>query len=160
MDVTATRSANLRALVDAALAGGATMTGLAPGFGMAQSYLSQLYGGKKIGDKVARKIEAARRLPHGWMDSPRGSQGLPEASQRVRVAVDTMEHALALLRMFLAFAGRPEGEIQNARYLAAALEIVSNDTLPEHELAALLARRIREADAIDSGDARPIRQDR
>lgn len=34
------------------------------------SYLSQLKGGKKIGEGTARKIEVAMRRPVGWMDQP------------------------------------------------------------------------------------------
>lgn len=37
---------------------------------MSASFLSQLKGGKKMGDDVARKLEAASGKDHGWMDRP------------------------------------------------------------------------------------------
>lgn len=39
--------------------------------GLGSSYLSQLKGGKKLGDDTARKIEAALRWRHGEFDTPR-----------------------------------------------------------------------------------------
>lgn len=51
------------------------------------SYLSQLKGGKKMGDDTARKIEAAMRKPRGWMDAAQWEQAetAPEShSQSVR----------------------------------------------------------------------------
>jgi len=38
--------------------------------GLGASYLSQLKGGKKLGEDTARKIERANYKPPGWMDRP------------------------------------------------------------------------------------------
>lgn len=38
--------------------------------GLGSSYLSQLKGGKKIGDETARKIESALHWKHGTFDMP------------------------------------------------------------------------------------------
>jgi len=73
MDVISTRHLNFRALVDARTSDatpGRRMRkkDVAISFDLAPSYLSQLYGGKKIGDDVARKLELVIGLPRGWMD--------------------------------------------------------------------------------------------
>lgn len=70
MDVITTRLNNLRALVARAEQRGQSKKEAALGLDMSPSFLSQLLGGKKMGDDVARKIEAAATLPHGWMDTP------------------------------------------------------------------------------------------
>lgn len=71
MDVAAIRLANLKFLVDR-LKGPENRRhrDVAVDLDLSASFLSQLVGGKKMGDDVARKIEAARQLPHGWMDQP------------------------------------------------------------------------------------------
>jgi hypothetical protein len=52
---------------------------------LGSSYLSQLKGGKKIGEDTARKIEAARGLATGWMDMPQW-EGAPDShSQALRL---------------------------------------------------------------------------
>ena len=73
MDVISTRRTNFRALVDARIqpvSAGSKVTkkDVAISFDLAPSFLSQLYGGKKMGDEVARKLEVTIGLPHGWMD--------------------------------------------------------------------------------------------
>lgn len=68
MDVIAIRKHNLTRLVDEILATGKNKKTTAIALDMSASFLSQLLGGKKMGDDVARKIENARGLPRGWMD--------------------------------------------------------------------------------------------
>lgn len=70
MDVTTTRTANFRVLVDREIAKGRTKREAAIRLDLSASFLSQLYGGKKIGDEVARKLEVAAGLPRGSMDIP------------------------------------------------------------------------------------------
>ena len=52
---------------------------------MDPSYASQLKGGKNLGDRTARKIEAAAGLPHGWLD-----QTLADENEKVEVPVDAL----------------------------------------------------------------------
>lgn len=79
---------------------------------MSASYLSQLLGGKRMGEDVARKIEDSLELPHGWMDLPneatsdqasRRRVGEPTASpylsHAVRIDPDTIAAALKLVRL-------------------------------------------------------------
>jgi len=47
--------------------------------GMNPSFLSQLKGGKKMGEDVARKIEVAAGKPHGWMDVAQFGKATAEA---------------------------------------------------------------------------------
>jgi hypothetical protein len=75
MDVSFTRLRNLALLVEQIehSAPGKRKKDVALDLDMSASFLSQLLGGKKMGDDVARKIEAARSLPRGWMDHPQWS---------------------------------------------------------------------------------------
>jgi hypothetical protein len=72
MDVSFTRLRNLAYLVEQIEQSvpGKRKKDVALDLDMSASFLSQLLGGKKMGDDVARKIEAARTLPRGWMDHP------------------------------------------------------------------------------------------
>ncbi|GGD45823.1 hypothetical protein GCM10007235_17260 [Pseudoxanthomonas indica] len=70
MDASTSRTANFRDLVDKSTSQGRTKKQVAIEFDISPSFLSQLYGGKKIGDDVARKLEMVLRLPRGWMDLP------------------------------------------------------------------------------------------
>lgn len=74
MDVTAIRHSNLLALVEALNKRGIIkrMDQAQALGGLGSSFLSQLVGGKKMGDDVARKIEAAAEKPHGWLDRVHG----------------------------------------------------------------------------------------
>ena len=103
MDVSATRLANLRTLVRDLTARGRTKKLAAVDLDMSASYLSQLLGGKKMGDDVARKLEAAQGLPYGWMDQAHSSLNEPEApnsvSQPLRIDPETIAAALRLIRL-------------------------------------------------------------
>lgn len=70
MDIGGIRLGNLKYLVKS-LQGAALsrrQRDIALDLDISASYLSQLLGGKKMGDDVARKLEAVRNLPRGWMD--------------------------------------------------------------------------------------------
>ena len=105
MDVTATRLRNLQALSER-LQERLSQKEAAHELGISASYLSQLLAGKKMGDQVARKLEAAQGLPHGWMDQLHGDElrGLREdspayGSQQLRLDPDTISAALRLVRL-------------------------------------------------------------
>lgn len=107
MDVTAIRHRNLIGLVDARLAKGETKRAVAIAFDLSPSFLSQLYGGKKMGDDVARKLEKAAKLRHGWLDVLHGDTErirepyptyLPP-SQPVRNQAEILAAALKLARL-------------------------------------------------------------
>jgi transcriptional regulator with XRE-family HTH domain len=69
MDVTSTRLANLKLLASRLRRRGhLTNKQIAVELDMSASFFSQLLGGKKMGDDVARKLEIAQALQHGWMD--------------------------------------------------------------------------------------------
>lgn len=78
---------------------------VAAALGMSASYLSQLTGGKKMGDDVARKIEDARHLQHGWMDALQTTPHRVEErtpsylSRPLRIDPDTIAAALQLVRL-------------------------------------------------------------
>jgi hypothetical protein len=103
MDAISARLANLKALVATLSEGGRTQKSVAIDLDLAPSYLSQLLGGKKMGDDVARKIESLRRLPHGWMDQVHAAGGIGESpavySQSTRIDPETIAAALKLVRL-------------------------------------------------------------
>lgn len=72
MDVNEIRHRNFLLLLEQLAARGITRTKDAAQAlgGLGSSYLSQLKGGKVMGDSVARRIEKATYKPHGWMDQP------------------------------------------------------------------------------------------
>jgi hypothetical protein len=90
MDVYEIRHANLLALVEELRARRVTkrMDQAQQLGGLGSSFLSQLLGGKKIGDDVARKIDEAAGKPRGWLDRVHSSEEVPtriaEPSQAVR----------------------------------------------------------------------------
>lgn len=110
MDVIAIRQRNLQFLVDqlAAKSPGRLQKDVAVDLDLSASFLSQLVGGKKMGDDVARKIESATHLPHGWMDQPqwtRSRAGVQEAqtpysaaSQLLGIRADILAAAYGLVR--------------------------------------------------------------
>jgi len=73
MDIKEIRTRNFRHLISALEARGVTRRrdqGAQLGGFMSASYVSQLLGGKYIGDDVAKKISAALAKDSGWMDRP------------------------------------------------------------------------------------------
>lgn len=99
MDVYATRYRNFRSLVEQV--GG--VTAAANRLRKAQAQVSH-FGGenptKNIGHKVAREIEAAFGLPHGWLDTERhGKQEVFSGgeSHLLRPDADILHAALTLL---------------------------------------------------------------
>ncbi|MFC3659012.1 hypothetical protein [Luteimonas notoginsengisoli] len=102
MDVTAIRSTNLQALVADLTRGGRNKRDAALALGMSGSYLSQLLGGKPMGNDVARKIEEAARLGHGWMDREHAATGVrdgtPPTYQVLRMDPETIAAAISLVR--------------------------------------------------------------
>lgn len=106
MDATEIRHRNLLVLLSALESRGVTKgKDQAQQMGaLGASYLSQLKGGKKMGDDTARKIEAAMRRPRGWMDQPQwqDAEAAPQShSQSVRLDLDTVRDvARALQEVF------------------------------------------------------------
>lgn len=72
--------------------------------GIDPSFLSQLKGGKKMGDAVARQIDASFNKPEGWMDSPQWeTEPAPTAEpDNLARVVEAMAHSQALLAQALA----------------------------------------------------------
>lgn len=66
--------------------------------GMNPSYLSQLKGGKKMGDDVARKIELAASRPRGWMDQPQWT-GTESVSRSDATLVDAHQTGIKRVRI-------------------------------------------------------------
>ncbi len=111
MDVTTTRQANLKVLVESLRQRGhRTNKEIAVQLDMSASYMSQLLGGKKMGDDVARKLELAQDLSHGWMDVVQGtgqreslrvgeSEVPYSASQSLRLQPETIAASIKLVRL-------------------------------------------------------------
>lgn len=108
MDVFAIRYENLRLLVHELRRRHPTwlQRDVATALDVSPSFLSQLTAGKKMGDEVARKIEVARNLPHGWMDvlqtepSRVGEPPPPYVTSRpLRIDPETIAAALRLVRL-------------------------------------------------------------
>ncbi|WP_372484150.1 S24 family peptidase [Stenotrophomonas sepilia] len=73
MDIKEIRTRNFRHLISALEGRGVTRRrdqGAQLGGFLSASYVSQLLGGKYIGDDVAKKISAALNKDSGWMDRP------------------------------------------------------------------------------------------
>lgn len=115
MDVFGIRRANLKLLCEPLDAPARLKRDIALELDMSPSFLSQLLGGKKMGEDVARKIESARRLPHGWMDVLHSVEdpavaGLHvaepshgyRASHDVRIDPETIAAAIKLVRLTFA----------------------------------------------------------
>ena len=81
MDVYEIRTRNLLALVAANRASGRKDKDFAQrAGGLVPSHLSQLKAGKKMGDDIARSIDAGLGKPRGWMDSPHWEEIGPATS--------------------------------------------------------------------------------
>lgn len=107
MDIHEIRHRNLMRLIDERLERGHRMKDIAQQFGgMDKSFLSQLKARKKMGDKVARKLEEALDLPAGQLDMPPDYRpGLRVDEPKTAYVVDNQpmsERELALLRNFRA----------------------------------------------------------
>jgi len=103
MDAITARHLNLQRLVVTLKPKLGTQKAIAIHLDMAPSYLNQLLAGKKLGDDVARKIERAADLPHGWLDQPRDDDPqLPSptaGSQDLRIDPDIIASAIRLVRL-------------------------------------------------------------
>lgn len=67
MNESESRKENLKRLIENQFEG--SQVKFADTVGMAPSYISQMINGyRNIGEKTARKIEAAANLPNGWLD--------------------------------------------------------------------------------------------
>lgn len=104
MDINTVRRENLRKLVQLAT----SQADFAESCGTAPSVISLIVSPnpkRNLGDKLARKIEAARELPHGWLDVSHPDQGaidvssLPAplaqkiSSYRARLSIDRFDIA-------------------------------------------------------------------
>lgn len=101
-DIYAIRLKNLNALLASREIADLPQKDQALALDQGPSMLSQLKAGKRIGDEVARKIEAARKLPAHWMDNVHGAQ----ASQVGRLDPDIVRQAFQLLRDSYADGGK------------------------------------------------------
>src|SRR6185312_2760931 len=73
--------------------------------GIGASFLSQLKGGKPMGDDVARDIDSALGKPKGWMDSPRWEDETvptPDAHDDVAKVVEALGWCQTFLAQALA----------------------------------------------------------
>lgn len=178
MDAITARHLNLQALVARLKPQLGTQKAIAIHLDMAPSYLNQLLGGKKLGDEVARKIERAASLPHGWLDQPRsdeaGDSAHPKGSQDLRIQPDIIASAIRLVRLTFANLGIEDfNNEDDGTPLAYAYEYlyqrgeatVTPDNLIDFSKA--LAQKLREKDgeaeegAPSPGDTRSVgRSDR
>jgi transcriptional regulator with XRE-family HTH domain len=131
MDVFDIRTENLRLLVHEIVRRrpGRKQKDLATDLGMSPSYLSQLMTGKKMGEDVARKIEAARHLEHGWMDHrqavPRVAEDRPAyGSQPLRIDPETIAAALQLVRLSFLNLSLEINQEENGTPLALAYDFL------------------------------------
>ena len=95
METTTIRLNNLRRLV----AGYESQQAFAEVAGLSVQYLNQLLGGhRNIGEKTARKIEAALRLELGWLD--RGAQRREDRIGANDQGAGLSRRALMMAQMF------------------------------------------------------------
>lgn len=173
MDAITARHLNLQALVARLKPQLGTQKAIAIHLDMAPSYLNQLLGGKKLGDEVARKIEMAASLPHGWLDQSRSDEADDSAhqgsSQDLRIHPDIIASAIRLVRLTFANLGIDDfNNEDDGTPLAYAYEYlyqrgeatVTPDNLIDFSKA--LAQKLREKDgeaeegAPSPGDTRSV----
>ncbi len=173
MDAITARHLNLQALVATLKPQLGTQKAIAIHLDMAPSYLNQLLNGKKMGDDVARKIERAAGLSHGWLDQPRpdadAGAGAAAGSQDLRIDPEIIASAIRLVRLTFANLGIDDfSNEEDGTPLAYAYEYlyqrgeatVTPDNLIDFSKA--LAQRLREKDgeaeegAPSRGDTRSI----
>lgn len=170
LDIYGIRRANLLALSDGLKQrqAGLREQDVALALDLGASHYSQLKGEKIMGDDVARKIEAARNLPHGWMDnlhdgaSTRVAEATsPYRSQALRIDAETISAALKLVR--LAFLQRDQEIDQevNGEPLAYAYEflVTRNETTATAENVIEFTRALNRKQA-ETADETPTRIDR
>jgi hypothetical protein len=132
MDVSQTRNANLKELVDFLTQGGRTQKSAAIALNLSPSFLNQLLGGKRMGDDVARKIEQTQGLAHGMMDSPiyhkRGTGVADRHSNYIshhpRIDPETIAAAIKLVRLSLLNLSIEINQEENGLPLAAAYDFL------------------------------------
>ncbi|HDS1654966.1 TPA: hypothetical protein QEL76_002926 [Stenotrophomonas maltophilia] len=169
MDAITARHLNLQALVATLKPQLGTQKAIAIHLDMAPSYLNQLLSGKKMGDDVARKIERAAGLSHGWLDQPRSDDGAgaePAAgSQDLRIDPEIIASAIRLVRLTFANLGIDDfSNEEDGTPLAYAYEYlyhrgeatVTPDNLIDFSKA--LAQRLREKDG-EPEEGTPGRRD-
>ena len=157
MDAITARHLNLQALVATLKPQLGTQKAIAIHLDMAPSYLNQLLNGKKMGDDVARKIERAAGLSHGWLDQPRSDDdagaGAAAGSQDLRIDPEIIASAIRLVRLTFANLGIDDfSNEEDGTPLAYAYEYlyqrgeatVTPDNLIDFSKA--LAQRLREKD--------------
>ena len=96
MDSKQIRKIRLRQLIAREKAKGKPQVWVAEKVGTNQAYLSQILGKeeREVGDELARKIEKAFKLRHGWMDSL-GNEGSEVSSEVMQLAlmIDSLPEA-------------------------------------------------------------------
>ena len=96
MDSKQIRKIRLRQLIAREKAKGKPQVWVAEKVGTNPAYLSQILGKeeREVGDELARKIEKAFKLRHGWMDSL-GNEGSEVSSEVMQLAlmIDSLPEA-------------------------------------------------------------------
>ncbi|AWH29874.1 hypothetical protein C1931_13665 [Stenotrophomonas sp. YAU14A_MKIMI4_1] len=166
MDAITARHLNLQALVATLKPQLGTQKAIAIHLDMAPSYLNQLLSGKKLGDDVARKIERAAGLSHGWLDQLRSEDASVDVgSQDLRIDPEIIASAIRLVRLTFANLGIDDfSNEEDGTPLAYAYEYlysrgeatVTPDNLIDFSKA--LAQRLREKDG-ESEEGAPSRGD-
>jgi hypothetical protein len=161
MDVTEIRHRNLQLLTGQLIAKGKNKQQAAVDLDLSRSFHSQLMGGKKMGDDVARKIEVAQGLPRGWMDvlqPASGSLRIGESatvsylpSQPAGRALETMALAAEVTRFWIDLHGLQGTVEDHIPLLALAHELVleSRGEATVLDLSKKLAARLREETSDD-----------
>lgn len=170
LDIYGIRRANLLALSDGLKQrqAGLREQDVALALDLSPSHYSQMKGDKVMGDDVARKVEAARNLPHGWMDNVHDETSShvregssPYRSQALRIDAETISAALKLVR--LAFRQRDQEIDQevNGEPLAYAYEflLTRNETTATAENVIEFTRALNRKQA-EVADETPTRIDR
>lgn len=111
MDSKAIRKIRLKQLIARVRGDGGNQADVARRVQTDPAYLSQILGkeGREVGDELARRLEKAFKMPHGWMDTL-GEQGAEVSSQVMGMAleIDDLPQAQkeAIKTMLAAFKNR------------------------------------------------------
>ena len=125
-DIYEIRRKNLAALLTSPALGGLSQKEQAIALDQSPSMLSQLKAGKRIGDDVARKIEAAQKKPANWLDNTHR-----QASQPARLEAGTLKSAIQLAKRTVeALTGKDDFDPEeDADLLAQAVNAVLAEDL-------------------------------
>ena len=170
LDIYGIRKANLLALSEGLKLQNASLRekDVALALDLGPAHFSQMKGDKPMGDDVARKVEAARKLPFGWMDNVHEDTAshvrdtpLDWPSHSLRIDPETISAALKLIRLaFLQRDQEIDSEV-NGEPLAYAYEFLlmrnEHTVTPENVVEfsrALNRRQAGSTDEAQTGDNR------